>query len=146
MLISESIAMYSVETVRQNPQKIFVFGDNLLRRGRGGQAVIRFEENSFGIPTKRSPGMHDADFFSDREDEFDSVKSSLRELYRKAAHEKRIIVFPSAGLGTGLAQMPSRSPRLYEEMCLILAKHFGVAVPERSAVRIPGLASPSAVK
>lgn len=141
MLTSESVAVYSVELTRQSPEKIFVFGDNLLGRGGGGQAVIRFEENSFGIPTKRAPSMRNEDFFSDREDELEAVKAALRELYKKAAHENRIIVFPSAGLGTGLAQMPSRSPRIYEEMCLILARHFGVAVPMKNSARSPGLAS-----
>jgi hypothetical protein len=50
--------------------------------------------------------------------------NALRELYVKG--EYFTLVFPSAGIGTGLAKMPEKSPIIYAEMCDILLKHFGV--------------------
>lgn len=120
---TEVVDVFSEELARQHPDKVFVFGDNLARRGRGGQAIIRFEENAFGVPTKRSPRMDSEAFFGDRDDERAAVLATLRELFKIA--RTRTIVFPQAGLGTGLAQMSQRSPQLYREMCGILRQHFG---------------------
>lgn len=40
--------------VRANRDKLFLFGDNLERRGFGGQAAaMRAEPNAVGIPTKK---------------------------------------------------------------------------------------------
>lgn len=119
----EVVQCYSVALLREEPDKVFVFGDNLVRAGRGGQAVIRCEPNAFGVPTKRLPSMREDAFFGDRDDERAAVLDSLRRLY--ALGRGCVIVFPAAGLGTGLAQMPSRSPRLYKEMTHLLEAHFG---------------------
>lgn len=116
-------AIFSVELAQRHQDKIFVFGDNLAQRGRGGQAIIRFEPNTFGVPTKRSPRMDDDAFFSDREDERQALIAALRKLYRLG--ESHTLVFPKAGLGTGLAQMERRSPELFALMGAILSEHFG---------------------
>lgn len=121
---SQTEARLSIELVRNHPDKIFVFGDNLQRRGLAGQAVIRCEANAFGVPTKRAPSMVQTAFFSDQPDEFAAVLDALRRLY--VISREKPVVFPAAGLGTGLAQMATRSPRLYEQMCNILSTHFGL--------------------
>lgn len=114
----------TVELCRANPAKVFVFGDNLAGYGTAGQACIRKEPNAFGIPTKRYPSMHDGSFFSDSECEKNHVLSSLRELY--SIGRRSTIVFPTSGVGTGLARMSTCSPLIYQQMCEILLKHFGV--------------------
>lgn len=116
--------IYTKELLRSNPDKIYVFGDNLEKFGKGGQAIIRNEPNAFGIPTKRYPSKDNWAYFSDKMDERQVVLESLRNLYKIAASDK-IIVFPSGGIGTGLARMESKSPLLWREMCEILEKHFG---------------------
>ncbi|MFG0337734.1 hypothetical protein ACF8FF_07350 [Pseudomonas sp. zjy_13] len=113
----------SKELLRSNPDCIYVFGDNLLRRGTAGQAAVRGEPNAFGIPTKRAPSMAPSAFFSDQPDELQAVVQALRELYVLA--RTRTIVFPAAGLGTGLARMATSSPQAYQQMRSILAVHFG---------------------
>lgn len=113
----------SVELLRCNPDKIYVFGDNLLRRGTAGQAAIRSEPNAFGIPTKRAPSMAPSAFFSDQPDEVEAVLQALRELYVLA--RTKAVVFPAAGIGTGLARMATSSPEAYRQMCAILSAHFG---------------------
>lgn len=119
----EVVSRYDVALLKSAPDKVFVFGDNLIRRGTAGQAVIRHEPNAFGVPTKRLPSMAANAFFSDQSDEREAVITALRDLY--ALGRSRIIVFPSSGLGTGLAQMSHRSPSIYEEMTRVLKEHFG---------------------
>jgi hypothetical protein len=47
-----------------NPNVLFIFGDNMLRIGLGGQArEMRGQPNAIGIPTKQSPGTAPHDYF-----------------------------------------------------------------------------------
>lgn len=120
---TEVIEKFSVELCKANPNKIYVFGDNLIGRGKKGQATIRDCKNSHGVPTKRLPAMTEEAFFADRKDEREAVLYSLRMLYRLSKHY--IIVFPKAGLGTGLAQMGTKSPEIFKLMKSVLKEHFG---------------------
>lgn len=104
------------EDVRANPDNLYVFGDNLKRVGMGGQAAaMRGEPNAFGVATKRAPGMNEQDFFSDQPDEIDSVVDDLLELHTQffTNTQYKTIVWPSDGIGTGLAELPERSPIIY---------------------------------
>lgn len=114
----------SVQLCRDNPDNIFVFGDNLTFRGKRGQAIIRDEPNAFGIPTKRLPTMSSNAFFNDREDEEKSLMMHLNVL--KSISEHKDIVFPSAGLGTGLARMDEKSPDLFKKMNDFIYNNFGI--------------------
>jgi hypothetical protein len=119
----EVVERYSVELCRQNPSKIYVYGDNLAGYGTAGQACIRKEPNTYGVPTKRYPSMVEGSFFKDSSCEQEHVLKALRELYKLSA--QHTLVFPKNGLGTGLSKMPEKSPLIYAEMCEILRKHFG---------------------
>ncbi len=114
---------FTERLLRVNPEKIYVFGDNMKRYGKRGQAVIRCEPNAYGIATKRYPSMDNWAFFSDKQDELDWVLTDLRGLYKWS--KTHIIVFPAAGIGTGLADMKNRSPVIWDKMCQILKDHFG---------------------
>lgn len=102
--------------VKTNPDKLFLFGDNLEQRGFGGQAAaMRGEPNAIGIPTKKKPYLSDDAFFSDSE--FISNKSAIDAAF--ATIEKTIqtgyrsIVIPTDGLGTGRAQLDKRAPKTF---------------------------------
>lgn len=112
----ERIKIITREYVRANRDKLFLFGDNLERRGLGGQAAaMRGEPNAVGIPTKKSPSYRDDAFFSD--DEFEqnkaSIDSAFAEITNAVAGSIRVIVMPSDGLGTGRAQLDRRAPRTF---------------------------------
>lgn len=109
------------ETCRQHPEIVFVFGDNLIQKGKAGQACIRDEPNAFGIPTKRLPSMSEHAFFSDQPDELCAVVQSLTFLL--GLSESRRIVFPME-LGTGLAKMPEKSPKIHEFLVDSVEEHF----------------------
>lgn len=74
--------LYTQKLLRTNPDKVWVFGDNMKGFGKGGQAMIRDEPNAFGIPTKRYPSKDNWAYFSDKEDERMAVMVSLRKLYQ----------------------------------------------------------------
>lgn len=114
----------TVQMCRANPAKIFIFGDNLAGYGTAGQACIRKEPNAFGIPTKRYPSMAAGSFFTDRDCEREHVLTALRELYTLG--RRHTVVFPTKGIGTGMAKMKQYSPSIYAEMNQILLKHFGI--------------------
>ncbi|MGJ4952998.1 hypothetical protein [Bradyrhizobium sp. HKCCYLS20291] len=96
-----------------NPNQFYVFGDNMQRRGYGGQAKeMRGEPNAIGVATKWSPGMGPLEFFDDTIAcravvECDLLK--IDDLLRAG----RTVVVPFDGIGTGLSQLPRHAPNLH---------------------------------
>ena len=100
------------EMLRAEPEKLFVFGDNFQRRGFGGQAKeMRDEPNAIGIPTKVEPTMKDQAFISNDMSEVWAVFCGV-DIARLLAFDGTI-VWPSAGIGTGLAKLEQRAPRIW---------------------------------
>jgi hypothetical protein len=112
----ERMRFITRDLVRANPDKIFLFGDNLEQRGYGGQAAaMRGEPNAIGIPTKKNPSYSDNAFFTD--DEFEQNKAVIDAAFAKLAKAvsdaTRVIVIPANGLGTGRAELGKRAPRTF---------------------------------
>lgn len=106
---------WSLDDAYKNPKAIFVFGDNLLGYGNGGQACIRPAKNSFGIPTKNSPSMSNDAFFSD--DEFEKITKIIDEKFNQLNNfesEGYLIYFPENPLGSGLAKLNICAPKIYQ--------------------------------
>lgn len=98
---------------KNNPNAFIVFGDNLICKGKAGEAIIRDEINAFGVPTKRLPSMDSHAFFSDKEDEYLAVKNKLIFLWTAHTSGKNIIL-PESQIGTGLAKLNIYSPKINE--------------------------------
>ena len=99
--------------VREHRDHIFLFGDNLARRGFGGQAAqMRGEPNAIGIPTKKLPSNAEEAFFTDAEFEQNkaAIDRAFDRLHRMSSSFEQVIVIPAAGLGTGRAQLDNRAP------------------------------------
>ena len=99
--------------VREHRDHIFLFGDNLARRGFGGQAAqMRAEPNAVGIPTKKLPSNSEEAFFTDKELDQNkiAIDSAFERLYRMSSTVEQIVVVPAHGLGTGRAQLDNRAP------------------------------------
>lgn len=99
--------------VTEHRDHIFLFGDNLARRGFGGQAAaMRGEPNVVGIPTKKLPSNGEDAFFTDTE--FEQNKAAIDKAFARLpviiSTTDPVIVIPADGLGTGRAQLESRAP------------------------------------
>ena len=101
--------------IQQSYYTIYVFGDNLERKGLGGQASIARPfvtcGKAIGIPTKRKPTMEPDAFFSDKNDEIEAVNQSFLEIESKQNQGYHIIFFPN--IGAGLAELSRRSPKIH---------------------------------
>jgi len=104
--------IFSVEDCNNNPDKLYVFGDNFARWGKKGQAVIRDCPNSVGISTKRTPSMSEDAFFTDGMDDRIVAAEIAKVFAFFAGGPYKSIVLPEDGLGTGLAQLPERAPQI----------------------------------
>lgn len=101
--------------VRNHPKWLFVFGDNDVGQGKGGQAVIRGERNAIGVPTKKYPDLRTSSFYSDKELEQnkEKIRNAINKIYNAMKYYDALIL-PEKGLGTGLSELPQRAPKTYE--------------------------------
>ncbi|MCS3449822.1 hypothetical protein M2222_001357 [Bradyrhizobium elkanii] len=100
------------QDLRANPDKVYVFGDNVERRGYGGQAKeMRGEPNAIGVVTKWTPSMDPKAFFDDTAACRMLVERDLL-LVQQALDSARTVVVPADGIGTGLSRLPRHAPNL----------------------------------
>lgn len=102
--------MVDREDLSRNRQVLYVFGDNVARVGRGGQArVMRGEPNAVGVATKFSPSACFSEDPGDVVTQNRVIDEDMKPLFE---HLKAggIVVWPADGIGTGLAELPTRSP------------------------------------
>lgn len=120
------------DDLKNNRDRVYVFGDNMVRQGYGGQAKeMRGEPNAFGVPTKWAPGNDELDFFTDDSFQDDTF---MVMLYGAFVHLTEVlknghdVVIPKDGLGTGLSKLPEKAPKiaaLIDSLIEKLEKDFG---------------------
>lgn len=88
------------EFLRNNPDCIFVFGDNLERRGKGGAAMLRDEPNTYGFITKKRPMNADSAFYhpSEYREVYEAEITKLEEEVAKNPDSCYLISKVGAGL------------------------------------------------
>lgn len=105
------------EMVRANRNTVYCFGDNMARAGLGGQAAAcRGEPNAVGVPTKWRPSRDEGAYFTDADFLLDDVKRALVEAFEalmRALLAGKDVALPTRGLGTGLAELPLRAPKIH---------------------------------
>jgi len=107
--------------IRNNPDTLFVFGDNSKREGYGGQAKeARGELNTFGLAVKWEPNNRADSYFSDGQVCTAMVTLDLMKLKKTSEHYAKLYIIP--GIGTGLAKLPTKAPKLYKFLCAELSK------------------------
>ena len=105
---------WTVADVENDREALFVFGDNNIGKGKGGQAIIRDLPNAIGIPTKKFPSNHQSSFYSDTDfdDNVARITKAINNIIKESvAYE--YVVLPADGFGTGLAKLPSKAPKTY---------------------------------
>lgn len=116
------------DVMRSNSKKIFLFGDNDERTGFGGQAKeMRGEPNAIGIRTK-AKASHNSDSYYSDVNYSENIKKITEDiaLVMKEIRAGKTIVIPSAGIGTGLAELKTRAPKTLqaiEDLLLALKKY-----------------------
>jgi len=96
----------------------FVFGDNILRQGFGGQAKeMRGEPNVIGIPTKWKPTTSSTAYFSDSDYDFIGVRLAIDNAFtmiEKVLEAGFNIYIPLDGIGTGRAKLNVTAPIIFK--------------------------------
>ena len=89
------------EFLNQNEDIYFVFGDNTVRTGYGGAAILRDHPRSYGFITKIFPDNRDSSFYTvdDYEDVFFEELEKLKEFVSNHPNNKIYI----SQIGGGLA-------------------------------------------
>lgn len=99
--------------IQENPDKVYLFGDNDARVGLGGQAdACRGLPNTIGIATKKLPTMAEEAFYTD--DELSINKAKVDKDMAKALEallEGKTIAIPKDGFGSGSSELPTRAPK-----------------------------------
>jgi hypothetical protein len=116
---------WKIEDVKNNSNKLYVFGDNNARMGKGGQAIIRDLPNVIGIRTKKGPSKKAAAYYKDSEFQQNSY-NILEDILKikKEAMDGMTIVFAEGGYGTGLSSLKIKAPKTFEYLCQQLKDHF----------------------
>lgn len=93
---------------------LYVFGDNVVRKGLGGQAKeMRGAPNCVGVATKWTPTSGSNAYFSDLEyDEIVKIIDKDLEPVVYALEHGATVIIPLDGLGTGLSELPQRAPKI----------------------------------
>lgn len=111
------------ESLRADPDTIYVFGDNLVGEGFGGQArACRGEPNAMGIPTKKRASKDEDAYFTDEEYEANvtAINRAVEAIKVLQVQGRKIVVLQ--GIGEGLAALPQRAPMTYTWLLLRLAE------------------------
>ena len=115
--------LYTRDAVSKDLDNFYLFGDNTDDRlnthyiPTQTQAVIRGLPNAIGIDTKHNRGWDITSFLSDAD--FDSMQEHYNnqfKLIEDKLKEGHNVIIPRAGIGTGKAQLPSKAPRIFEDI------------------------------
>jgi hypothetical protein len=104
--------------LQRNRSVTYVFGDNVERKGYGGQAKhMRGEPNAIGVVTKWKPTMEPDAFFSDTSfaTAIEIMQVDLAQIHKRL-QQKQIVIWPLDGIGTGLSMLPIKAPRIWAEL------------------------------
>ena len=87
--------------LREHPNDIFVFGDNKIRRGKKGAAILRDEPNTYGFITQKYPSSRDTAHY--RVAEYEQIFINEMEKLKRLIVRNPDKMFLISKLGSGLA-------------------------------------------
>jgi len=89
------------EYLHKNPDHIFVFGDNSIRKGTGGAAKYRHMRNTYGFITKKYPNNESNSFYIPLH--YEKVYEEEMRKFRIYIAQRPDLTFLISKLGAGLA-------------------------------------------
>ena len=81
-----------------------------------------------GVPTKWLPAVSERAYF--RDSDFEKVKPEIDAAFLRAVEHLRSgggVVLPRDGLGTGLAELPQRAPRIHGYISRCVTRLYEIA-------------------
>lgn len=135
---------WNINDVKKNPDTLFVYGDNDVSSGKGGQAIIRYEKNTIGIPTKKFPNNNTSSFYTDKEidENRKKIKNAIENIKQKILNnEYAQLALPANGFGTGLAKLNVKAPLTFSYLQSLLKSLVDELEPDSSS-KIKFLNSP----
>lgn len=105
---------WTLDDTKKYNDYLFVYGDNDIRQGKGGQAIIRGVDNSYGIRTKKYPDNKESSFYTDKEysencRKIDEDIDTIIKLVKQQGYKG--IIISQDGVGTGLSQLQVKAPK-----------------------------------
>ena len=113
---------WTIPEVIKQTNCLFVFGDNDIESGYGGQAIIRNRSNSIGIPTKKRPGYYPSNYYTD--DDYEDNKKKIDKAIEKIITKSTsfdTVYLPKDGFGTGLADLERKAPKTFVYLNKVVA-------------------------
>lgn len=112
----------TAEYLRAHPECIFVFGDNTIRKGKGGAATLRDEPNTYGFITKKYPNNRPESFYKFREYEDVFWREAANFLTTIRNHPDKI--FLVSKIGAGLANKHNIYEGYIRDWLKMLQHHY----------------------
>jgi hypothetical protein len=109
-----------------NPNAYFVFGDNLIRIGKGGAAFLRDHPRSIGFITKKLPNNEDSSFY--KPEEYSSVFFKELDKLKTIIQNGQDKIFYISQLGGGLANKHRIWQRLIRHNLVRVLKNYNNVV------------------
>ena len=107
----------------EHPNSIFIYGENIIRKGRGGAAILRDHIQSYGFITKKYPNHNMAEAYY--------MPSNYREVFEKEVDILITIIkknpdkeFLISKLGAGLANAYKIFEYIIEPELPVLLQEF----------------------
>lgn len=105
---------WNIEDTKKYKDYLFIYGDNDMRIGKGGQAIIRGTPNSYGLRTKKKPDNNPSSFYTDNEynNNIQKIDEDIDTILRLVKDKKyKGIIISKDGLGTGLSNLQQKAPK-----------------------------------
>lgn len=101
---------------RRNPTVLYVFGDNVQRRGMGGLAAeLRHEKNAVGVRTKYTAHQcyteDDLSVIAQNR----MIDEDMKPLFDHIARGG-VVIWPAGGIGTATARLPHVAPSTFDHL------------------------------
>jgi len=116
-LFEETDSFWTIESVNSHPNVLFLFSDNDRDKNTnlegGNQAVIRGQNNAFGIRTGYSGGL-DGGFRDDKLSINKKMINNDLSALKRISKKYKKIKYSSQGFGTGIFNLPEVAPLTYK--------------------------------
>lgn len=110
---------WTIDDITNNPDKVFIFSDNLLRHG----GIGRHLPNSIGLRIKKGPNAKSVSFYTDNDiNDFKKIIfEDIIKIKKQLLSGKKLVI---SGSGYGKLDVAQKSPVIYQYICQMLKDHF----------------------